>query len=383
MVSKGKNIVILLISSLLFICSESYSLQWYDPMEIPVDATQQEMENITSFNNELALAKEDFQNDDYYGMTDHIENALSHRPDHPDNIRLEYKMAVAMSQYRSPVDTRPLRRSQALKLFEKIVDTYNHMDYYSLRPEDSDSIEMPQMIIPRAAIHAASLNMAMKNDNVRARKYIIKGLDCLYETCKKRKEDWLNEPQPQSPPEYLPRREKMKWEMRVKAWKERQQKAQESDVFGIDEMLYARVAVRNYGISFGKTQDIGDVVSAMSEVMKKYPDPPLSKIAAQYIDHAKNVVMSIIEEDFFYNFDGTLPTTTGAVDSDINSLDTSKQMVLQPKVSQDSVPVENAVQQEEKRIQSEKGHIVIFVLIAIAIAVVLIFGILRKIKSSS
>jgi len=383
MVSKGRNIGILLISSLLFICSESYSLQWYDPMEIPVDATQQEMENITSFNNELALAKEDFQNEDYYGMTDHIAEALSHRPDHPDNIRLEYKMAVAMSQYRNPGDTRPLRRSQALKLFEKIVDTYNHMDYYSLRPEDSDSIEMPQMIIPRAAIHAASLNMAMKNDNVRAREYIIKGLDCLYETCKKRKEDWLNEPQPQSPPEYLPRREKMKWEMRVKAWKERQQKAQEGDVFGIDEMLYARVAIRNYGISFGKTQDIGDVVSAMSEVMKKYPDPPLSKIAAQYIDHAKNVVMSIIDEDFFNNFDGTLPTTTGAVDSDINLLDTSKQMVLKPKVSQDSVPVENAVQQEEERVQSEKGYIVIFVLIAIAIAVVLIFGILRKIKISS
>lgn len=261
---------------------------WDIPVEIPKNATAEEIEKIEHFNEEIRLAKEGHDETDYYVMTDHIAKALSYRPDHPDNIRLEYKMAVAMSQYRAPGDKRPMRRREALKIYEKLIDTYDHMQYYNKWPKSS--IGHPGIMVPRAAVHAAGLANILYDDELKARKYAEKAMKCLQETHEKRMQDRLNEPPPREVKLNNPFGGKLavaKWKSRMEMWEQRQKDAKKGNVFGNFEMRIVKAAVRQYGYSFGRPQGFADVVSAMSNIVRDYPDTPMSKIASEYIELGK------------------------------------------------------------------------------------------------
>ncbi len=322
---------LLVIFLFLFTSIECYAGSWYDPMKIPPDCSQQELENIMHFNNELANAKTCYQNEDFYGMTNSIEKALTYRPNDPENIRLEYKMAVAMSQYRKQGEERPQRLDEALKLYQRVLDDYSHMDYYSRNPQDSDSIESPQMMMPRAAIHVSSIMRGLSGDYIGSREYAEKAMDYLNQTFKKRKADWLESPKPQQgaydhlfdPPSSLFRDNLSPYDRKVKNWEENIRKAKEGDIFGKHEIATTMAAVSEYGYSFGEKQDIGDVILAMNNIIEKYPDTPMSKIALQYIDHAKNKVLSELDKDIMDNVFEAHPIDENIITSAGDFLDVS------------------------------------------------------------
>ncbi len=378
-----KSILLLLLLTLnTHIVFGKYKLdrqyRWDSPVELPTNATAEDIKKIENYNREIKRAKEAHDKDDYYVMTGHIAKALSYRPDHPDNILLEYKMAVAMSQYRTPGDERPLRRGEALKIYEKIINTYDHMQYYTKRP--GSGIEHPGIMVPRAAVHAAGLANILYDDEPKARKYAEKALECLQETYKKRRNDILNERRPQRPPKDENPVMGANFDNQLKYWEQRQKDVQEGgDVFGNFEMAVTKVAVRQYGYSFGPPQGIADVASAMSNIIRDYPDTPLSKIAIEYIDRAKNITISEIDEDFFETLDEIpQPTTIDTAGSDAGLLDISEKNTVK---SQDLVPVEGVVQPPvEKNIQPAKRWSIITVLIVVVVVVILAFAVFKTSK---
>jgi hypothetical protein len=77
---------------------------WYKPAEPPKGASPEEIANTSKFNEELRLAKEA---PDRNSKVEHMAKALSYRPNHPDNIKIEFEMAVAMSQHWDPENPQP------------------------------------------------------------------------------------------------------------------------------------------------------------------------------------------------------------------------------------------------------------------------------------
>lgn len=287
---------------ILFVGSTVVAEQWYDPMEVSPDLTPEKIEMVKLYNQELSEARRDYEARDFYSTIEHIQKAISYRPEHPDNIKLEYKMGVIYAQRENREKGQFPKRNDALKTFVEITEKYKHLDYYSNDPMESDSIENNQMMVPRAAIHAASLTIGLERDHSQARAYAEKALDCINETFQKRKADWLSAPAPQEPTEItlqiMPRLERV-WKGKLNSWNERKEKALQGEVLGQFETKYAEAAVRQYGYSFGEKQNLGDVMQAMAEIMQKYPDTPMAKIANENIMRAKDHALKISDDVFF------------------------------------------------------------------------------------
>jgi len=245
------------------------------------------------FKKEMELADEAPDRDSQIA---HWRKALSLRPDHPENIVIEYRIAVELSQRWDPKfpDQVP-RRREALALYEALLQKYDHMKYYEKRC--ANYTWSPQLIVPRAAVHAGCLNRALNRDSRKAREYLSKAMGCLNQTYEKRKEDWANEP---PPPEVRlddpfggPLR-RGKWKVRLREWQERRKKAAEGDVFGPLEMSIVKAAVRQFGYTFGK-QRSHEVPVAMSRIIQRYPGTPMAKVAHGHIDRA----MKLTEKELY------------------------------------------------------------------------------------
>jgi len=256
---------------------------WYSPVIISPDASVEEKNSLEAFNKELAYAKKAADETTFYKLTDHIENAVKLRPDHPDNIKLEYKMAVAMSQYENSENViTPERYLKAMNLFKKIADTYNHMDYYSNSLTDSVSIECPQLMIPRACNYYANSRIKSK-DFEDAKKYATIALDCFAETCNERVSHYLNRPEPKRSFILSGLGAEEKYQRSVEEWKRMKEMARNGDVLGEREIFHMQVSIKEYWKSFGDNQGNTDVIASMTEIINRYEGTPMAKFAKEFL----------------------------------------------------------------------------------------------------
>ncbi len=352
---------------------------WNTPVEIPPNASIEEKNRLESFNIELAIAKDAQNKKNPYAMTDHISKALKHRPVHRENILLEYKMAVALSQYgNAKYPITPARELEAMKLFKKIADTYHHMDYYSNSLTESQSIECPQNMVIRAANHFAASRLGSK-DIKTAKIYATLALDCLAETYHKRVSYYLNKPEPKKrfmhsihgSPE-----ERHQWA--VKKWKAMKERAQAGDVLGRDENLYVKLAVRKYGMSFGDNQNFGDVVASMTEVMKKYDGTPMANFAEEFLGRSKERMTKRMGGDIALGSDFKTVATAIPPTNDLPVGD--EPLSLKKKENESEIATKDMVENnsESNISNSEKQNHTTIYIVVILVIVVVFFVIRRK-----
>ena len=221
-----------------------------------------------------------------------MRQALEYRPGDPNNLALEYRIGVLLSQYWDPEHPQPRRPEEAVEAFEHIVASYRHMDYYSRHPVNgSDDL---QFKIPRAAIHLASLDSRPGQ----ARHWSHFAMARLAETFERRQADWLNQPPPPEVREDDPLggpRERAKWESRMHAWQERKRRAREGDVFGTLEMGVVEQAFRRYRNSFGWLRP-SETVVAMGQIVRDFPGTPMARLAQGRIDRARKRTSRAVAE---------------------------------------------------------------------------------------
>ncbi|MCY2926510.1 MAG: hypothetical protein NT031_13920 [Planctomycetota bacterium] len=235
----------------------------------------------------------------------HLRKALLCRRDHQDNIAIEYRIGIELSQRTDPKGTLP---TEALAVFDKIVKTYKHMAYYS--PEPANYSGSTQLMVPQAAILAACLERGLNGDSQKAQDYLVFAMERLNETYKKRVQDWGNPPteRPPSPFDRGPM-EMSKRESRARAAEQRKIAAEKGDVFGLLEMASVKAAVRQYGYSRGPQQPF-QVPAAMGEIVTKFPGSPMAKVAQE---HAARAV-KMTEKELYAEVPERLanvPTTSG------------------------------------------------------------------------
>jgi len=245
-------------------------------------------ESLELFNKEIQAAEKAPHRD---AKVEHLRKALSYRPNHPDNIVIEYRIGIELSQREDP------KFREALAIFENIVERYDHMDYYEM--EGPDTIYSPQAMVAHAHTLAASLHRMLYKDSTKAREHLWRAMECMKQTYERRKEDWLNLPPPPRPREDSPfggPREMSKWKYRMDFWKQRKEEAAAGNVFSRDEVLYAEAAVRQYGYSFGPHKPEMVPVD-MNEIIRHFPDTPMARIAQGHIDRISETMREKILEE--------------------------------------------------------------------------------------
>jgi hypothetical protein len=244
---------------------------------------------VGSFEEEMRLAKRAVDRD---ARVEHLRRALESRPEDPNNLAIEYRIAVLLSQYYDPEHPLPRRPQEAVEVYEHIVASYRHMDYYSRHPvSGSDDL---QFKIPLAAIHLASLDSRPG----KARHWSHFAMARMAETFERRQADWRNQPPPPEVREDDPLggpRERAKWESRMHAWEERQRRAREGDVFSTLEMGVVEQAFRRYRNSFGWLRP-SETVVAMGQIVRDFPGAPMARLAQGRIDWARRSMSRAAEE---------------------------------------------------------------------------------------
>lgn len=212
---------------------------------------------------------------------EHLRRALSLRPEHPQNIVLEFKIATMIGQNNDPVHNQPARPLDSLPLLEAIVERYDHKNYYrsDFMGTGSDS---PDLMVPRAAILAASIKTGALGDTQKARELLIRAMKDLQWTFEKRKADWTNAPKPQASLFDETGLEKAKFEGRIRYWERHKRDAAEGKVFGGLEPAIVEAAVRQFAYTFGNRPD--NVAGAMELILRDFPGTPMAVAAQQKLD---------------------------------------------------------------------------------------------------
>ena len=117
------------------------------------------------FAQEMAAVEKD---PDRMSRVARLRKALSYRPDHRDNLAIEYRICIELSQRSDPErGDHPTRanRVEALAVYEHILQTYSHMDYHRRnRRRRGDRSKSMQLMMPEAALQAASLERGLNGN---------------------------------------------------------------------------------------------------------------------------------------------------------------------------------------------------------------------------
>jgi hypothetical protein len=229
--------------------------------------------NAALFAEEMAAAKKAESRE---GQVQHLRRALSLRPNDPQNIVIEYRIGIELSQ------RTPQRIDEGRAVFEQIVAAYKHMDYYSPNPVDRS--ESPQLMIPQAAVFAASYNGA-RDGGAKAREYAVLAMKALRETHKRRVADWQAPRKREKPDAFDGPIEASKRKSREHFYAKRRADAARGDVFGPLEMQAVERAVDQYEYS-RSPQSPAEVAAAMAEIVKMFPATPMAEVAQQRAERA-------------------------------------------------------------------------------------------------
>jgi len=230
--------------------------------------------------------------DDRDSKVEQLRKALSLRPDHPGNLAIEFAIGIELSQRNEP------RPAEALAMFEHILVTYRHMDYYST--ETIDDSESMQFMVPKAGILAACIARGPDQNPQKAQEYLWRAMEQMNETYQKRIEDWKNsKPREESPLElevFSSPLDESKRESRKSFYEQRRIDAANGDVFGLLEMATVRAAVRQYGYSHGPHRPEVAIV-VMREIIDRFPGTPMAKVAQGHIDKAMTMLNQELLDD--------------------------------------------------------------------------------------
>jgi hypothetical protein len=252
--------------------------------------------DMSPFHRELQLAETAPDRD---SRVSHLKKALLYRPNHPQNIAIEYRIGIELAQRLDPTHNQGPRRAEALPIFEGILKKYRHMDYYSADPVDS--AYDPQLMVSHSAILISCLRRGLDQDYMGAREYAHLAMECFSQTCQKRTSDWSSQQPPLRPGPDAGPIEQAKWRSRLDFHRIKQQAARTGDVFSSIEMAYIKAAVRQYAYSFGP-QKPEDVHAVMNMVIDEFPGTPMAQVAANHIQRAKEMMLHAVDQDVFDDF---------------------------------------------------------------------------------
>jgi hypothetical protein len=217
-----------------------------------------------------------------------LRSALSRYPGNPQNIVLEFRIGTLLGQNFDVQRGEAADDERSLAIFERIVKTYDHASYYQSDPgEDADS---PELMVPRAAILAASTLRAKSHNPQQARVYLMLAMKDLEWTFRRRTAEWLAVPKPSLKTRGDYNSEQASLKRRTQQWEVRRSQALSSEVLGSIGVAVVQAAVRQYGLSYGP-QHPRDVARAMGEVIVAFPNTPMATCAEDHIDRAARLLV--------------------------------------------------------------------------------------------
>jgi beta-lactamase regulating signal transducer with metallopeptidase domain len=221
---------------------------------------------------------------DFDTKLQHYRKALQWQSDHPEKLALEYQLAVMLKEfYNSRTATWP-RRKEALAMFRHIVDSYDHMEYYTTA--GAGGPWEAQVAVPNATIRAAWLLSAEGGDRKEVHQYLSRALDMMNETCRRRLREWSTAPREPAPDAFDGPLEQSKWQSRVAEWERRKKAAAEGEVLSKSELLTVEFAIPRLDPSKG-AQASPEVITRLHEITERYPGTPIARIARQRLEAAK------------------------------------------------------------------------------------------------
>ncbi|MGD0462669.1 MAG: hypothetical protein ABSB74_09280 [Tepidisphaeraceae bacterium] len=249
------------------------------PAEVPPPATMPATRpnSPATFVAEIAAAEMAANRDQRVA---HLRNALALRPDDPENLKIEFDLAVELGQ-RSPP-----RERESLEVFEDIIKRYDHQKYYRIDAEGTS--ESTELMVPRAGILCSSILNAV-HDHKSARAYDEVAMNDLRWTFEKRKSDLLNAPKPRRPSN--PIAEDMMrpgaLEDQVAYWQKQRAMASAGgvDLLGPYGKPLVEAAVNQYRRSF-EPLGANDLPKIMGRIIHDLPNTPLATEARRVIDAA-------------------------------------------------------------------------------------------------
>jgi len=211
---------------------------------------------------------------------EHFHEALTYRPDHPENLAIEFTIGIELSQRKPP------RPSEAMIVFEHILATYTHMDYYSERPVNSSG--SMQFMMPKAGVLVANLMLGAKQNPQKAQEYLLRAMEQMNETYQKRIKDWSDVQPVDDRNPFSDIVDDMKAAKRQSVehiYEQQRAAAAKGNVFSSLEMVTVEEAVRQYGYSHGRHRPEVAIV-VMREIIDRFPGTPMAKVAQGHIDKA-------------------------------------------------------------------------------------------------
>jgi len=207
-----------------------------------------------------------------------LHRVVALHPGSPQNLILEFRIGILLGQNN---DLRHGKRPDellSLPIFEGIVQHYDHKAYYTTNPgDDSDS---PELMVPQAALLAASTRTGKLNDGKKARELLVIAMKDLQWTWEKRRADWIAAPKPAFNPIDESPEENAR---HIQIWEHRKHEAESGKVdMGPYGKAIMEAVVRQYGLSYGP-QHPGEVPAVMREIITLVPDTPMAQIAQGHI----------------------------------------------------------------------------------------------------
>ncbi len=287
-------------------------------------------EDLSRFEEEMALGRRydadcgapvEMQNRDL--VVEHYARALSYRPEHPDNIVIEYRIGVLLSQRQDPGKAMVWRREEALEYFERVMSNYKHEDYYSVEP--MDTLWSPQIMVPRAAILAGSIELHYAKDTGKAQDYYYQAIDALAYTYERRREDWLKDPEPPERGIGWGPREESSWRRALEMWAERKEAAERGDIFGENshEMAVAKASVEGYASAYAGAHG-GNWQAALEQVLSDFPDTPMARIAQSMLEATFAKHQHRVDNALLQSIDDELAANTDAVSANATVADVAE-----------------------------------------------------------
>jgi len=236
------------------------------------------------FRRELLLAKEA---GDAIEKVRHLHKARQYRPQ-PDDIELEYGVATYLDNFAGGRgrEEREAMWGEARDLLQHIIDTYDHMRYYTTSGPDIP--RGPEVLLPGSAVMLGY----RRGDP----KLCYQAMVWLKQTNDRRIKDWLEAPEPIFDPNN-PFTEgvvaRSKWQSRVANWRKRKEDAAAGNALNGVESQLAAEAVRAYVKGFGPQEG----ADALRRIIRDFPRTAMARLAAQQLELATGQAPAIKATD--------------------------------------------------------------------------------------